>query len=223
MNSWKGFGHRLAQRLGCSRDTWFADQPGHDHAGNHEGAGNPEYLAPRQAVGEDQRQRAGDQAGDAVGVHMHGVAEAEFVVAQNLASEGVDRDVLRSGKEGEQGGQPQDGPDVLLRVEAAHEADGEQQADLGQQHPAASAAEAGHAVAVEQRRPEELPGIGKLDQREEADGLEIDAFAAQPGRQQVEQQVERQAGGKPGEDADQHLPRQQRCKPGRHQRLRVRR
>ena len=64
----------------------------------------------------------------------------------------------------------------------------------------------GQAEAVEQRRPEEFPGVGKLDQREEADGLQIDALAAQPGRQQVEQQVERQARGKTGEDADQHLP-----------------
>ena len=37
---------------------------------------------------------------------MDGVAEAEFVVGQNFPSEGVDRDVLRSRKEGEQGGQP---------------------------------------------------------------------------------------------------------------------
>ncbi len=152
---------------------------------------------------------------------MHRVAQTQFVVAQNLPSEGVNRNILGSGKESEQGGEPQDGPDVFLRVEAAHEADGEQQTDLRQQHPAAPAPETGDAEAVEQRRPEKFPGVGKLDQGEEADGLEIDPLAAQPGRQQVEQQIKRQTGRKTGEDADQHLPRQQRRKPGRHQRFRV--
>jgi hypothetical protein len=86
---------------------------------------------------------------------------------------------------------------LVLWTEAAEEADGEQQADLRHQHPASPATEAGQAEAVEQRRPEEFPGVGELDQREEADGLQVDALAAQPGGQQVEQQVERQARKKP--------------------------
>ena len=219
----EGFGDRLAQGFRHSFDGRFADQPGHGHAGQHEGAGNPEHLVPRQAVGQDQRQRAGNQTGNAVGVHMHGIAEAEFMVAQDFAAEGIDSDVLRCREQREERRQPQDGPDVVLWTEAAEEADGEQQADLGHQHPASATTEAGQAEAVEQRRPEEFPGIGKLDQGEEADGLQVDALAAQPGRQQVEQQVERQARGEAGKDADQHLPVEQRSEPGRHQRLRVRR
>ncbi len=154
---------------------------------------------------------------------MHRVTQAQFVVAENFPPEGVDRDILGSRQKGQQRGEPEDRPDVLAWIEAAHEADGQQQAKLRQQHPAAPAAEAGDAEAVEQGRPEEFPGVGKLDQREEADRLQIDALAAQPGWQQVEQQVKRQAGAEAGEDADQHLPGQQRREPGGHQRGRVRR
>ena len=50
-------------------------------------------------------------------------------------------------------------------------------ATLRQQHPAAAAAEQRQRVAVEQRRPQELPRVRKLDQREQADRLEVDAFA----------------------------------------------
>jgi hypothetical protein len=61
----------------------------------------------------------------------------------------------------------------------------------------ASSRAAGHdrqREAVDQRRPEELPRIGQLDQREKAERLQVDAFGAQPRRQQVEKEVERQAG-----------------------------
>ena len=57
----------------------------------------------------------GNQAGNAVGVHMHGVAEAEFVVAQDFAAEGIDSDVLRCREQREPASPAsQDGPDVGL-------------------------------------------------------------------------------------------------------------
>ena len=61
-------------------------------------------------------------------------------------------------------------------------------ADLGQQHPAAPPSQYRHRIAIQQRRPEEFPGVGKLDQREQADDLEIDVLGAQPGGNQIEQQ-----------------------------------
>jgi hypothetical protein len=92
--------------------------------GNHEGTGDPENLVPRQAVGKDQRQRAGDQAGDAVGVDVHGVAQAQLVVAQNFAAEGVDRNVLCSRQKRRAGRQATGWARCFPGIEAAEEADG---------------------------------------------------------------------------------------------------
>src|SRR5574343_38421 len=140
---------------------------------------------------------------------MDGIAQAQFIVFQNFPAKCVYCNILGSGQEGEQGGKPQDGPDAFFGVETAKGTNGEQQADLGDQHPTPATAEAGNAETVQQRRPEELPGVGELDQREETDCLQIDTLTAQPGWQEVEQQIERQAGRKAGEDADQHLPAEQ--------------
>jgi hypothetical protein len=48
--------------------------------------------------------------------------------------------------------------------------------------------------------------IRELDQREQPDFSEADAFGSQPRRYQLDQQVERQTGRKPGEHAYQHAP-----------------
>ena len=53
----------------------------------------------------------------------------------------------------------------------AEQRDRREQRDLRDEHPAAPAAEQRQRVAVEQRRPQELPRVRKLDQREEADRL----------------------------------------------------
>jgi hypothetical protein len=74
---------------------------------------------------------------------VHGVAQARVHGLQNFAAEGVERDILRSGQKSEQRGKPQDGPDAFPGFRPPSEADGEQQADLREQHPAAPAAEAG--------------------------------------------------------------------------------
>jgi hypothetical protein len=50
-------------------------------------------------VGEDQRQRAGDEARDPVGVDVDRVAETQLDVEQQLAPERVERDVLARGEE----------------------------------------------------------------------------------------------------------------------------
>ena len=47
-------GHRFTQVAGHAFDCWFFDLPGHQHAWEHECAGNPEDLIPRQAVSEHQ-------------------------------------------------------------------------------------------------------------------------------------------------------------------------
>jgi hypothetical protein len=156
------------------------------------GGGDPEHLRPGNQVGENQRQRSRHQSGDPVGIDMHGIAKPKLVVAENLAAEGIQGDILRRRKKSQGHRQPDHRCQIGRRREAAEQADRQQQTDLREQHPAAPATE-WQAVAIEQRRPEELPGVGKLDQREETDDLEVDAVAAQPGRQQVQQEVERQA------------------------------
>ena len=74
------FGHRLAKRLWGAFYQGFADQPSHDHTGNHEGAGYPENFIPWQSIGKDQREGAWDQPGNPIGVNVYRVAEPQFVV-----------------------------------------------------------------------------------------------------------------------------------------------
>ena len=80
-------------------------------------------------------------------------------------------------------------------------------------HAGFTPAEPRQRVAVEQRRPQEFPRVGKLDEREERDRLQVDALGAQPGRHQVEQQVEGKARAEPRHDADQHPAVEQRLPP----------
>jgi hypothetical protein len=216
----EGFDHRVLERArGIAGHLRLAREERQRHAGQHEQRGDDEDLQPGQAVGQDQRERARHQPGDAVGIDMHRVAQAQLLLGEDLAPVGVERDVLGRREQRHRGRQPEYRHNVAARREQAERGDRRQQADLRDQHPAAAAAAdtSGRRVAVEQRRPEELPGVGKLDQGEEADGLEVHALRTQPGRHQVEQQIERQAGREAGEHADQHAPGEQRGEPGRHQ------
>ena len=140
---------------------------------------------------------------------MYGVAQSQFVFEQNFAPVGIQSDVLRGGKQRKHGGQPEYGDNRGAWRQPAQQANRDEQSDLHQQYPASSSSEYRQGVAIEKRSPEELPGVGKLDQGEKTDSLEIDAFAAQPGRQQVKQKIQGQAGTKAGEHADQHLAREQ--------------
>ncbi len=72
---------------------------------------------------------------------------------------------------------------------------------LRQQQPAAAPAEAPrqerNVERVDQRRPEEFDGVGRADQREQADGAEIDAGLASSTTSSVEpDERERQAATK---------------------------
>ncbi len=58
------------------------------------------------------------------------------------------------------------------------------------------AGQARHGGAVDQRRPEELERIGQGREAEEGDQLQRQAGVPEPGRQGVEDQEVRQAGGK---------------------------
>ena len=101
-------------------------------------------------------------------------------------------------------------PEIELGLEQAEQRDGDQQRDLRDQHPATPAAEHRQRVAVEQGRPQELPGKRQLHQCKQADRGQVDLLGTQPCRQEIDQQPKRQAGTEAGEDADQHPPVEQR-------------
>ena len=63
-----------------------------------------------------------------------------------------------------------------------------------------------HVERIDQRRPEELYRVGRADQREQADGAEIDAALAHPDQQRRARQRERQARRETEEHDDQHAP-----------------
>ena len=164
-------------------------------------------------VCQDQRQGARDQAGDAVGVDVNRIAQAKLGIGQDLAPVGIEDDVLACAEERDQRCEIGDCPQVLLRMQQAEQWDDGKQGELGDKHPAPPPAEQRQRVAVDQRRPEEFPRVRELDQREQADRLQIHVLRAQPRRQQVDQQVERQTRRKAGEDADQHPAIEQRLAP----------
>ncbi len=68
---------------------------------------------------------------------------------------------------------------------------GEQQ--LRGDQPAAPPAEHRRLEPVEQRRPDELEGVGQPGEREEADRLDVDVFDGEPGLQAAGRQRQRQA------------------------------
>ena len=98
---------------------------------------------------------------------------------------------------------------IVLRRKGSQGGNDCKQPYLGKQHPSPSPAKQRQGIAVQQGRPQEFPGIGKLDQSEQADSFQIKLFATQPGWDQVEEQVQRQAGAEAGKHTNQHAPREQ--------------
>jgi len=164
-------------------------------------------------VGEDQRERAGNEARDAIRLHMDGIAEPELRVGQKLAAIGIEHDVLARGEECDRCREPCDRPQIDARIERTEHRNAHEQRDLRNQHPPAPAAQHRQCVAVHQRRPQEFPRIRELHQREEADRCQIDLLGAQPRRQKIDEQPQREAGRKTGEHADQHPPVEDRVAP----------
>ena len=71
--------HRVAQGLGAVRAMRLAHHQRHRDAGQHEQRGDDEHHVPGQIIGEDQRQRAGHQTGDAVGIDVHRIAQPQLL------------------------------------------------------------------------------------------------------------------------------------------------
>src|SRR5437879_4297051 len=107
----------------------------------------------------------------------------------------VEHDVLRGGQErhGERERGEEEGR--LFRRNRPHAGDREQQRSLRGEKPPASPAEQRDAVAVHQRRPQELVDVRLADEREPADRLDVDALDRQPGLQRGAGERERKARG----------------------------
>ena len=207
--------HRLGQRARTgARELRLVDDQRHRDPGQHEQRGDPVHAGPRQVIGEDQRERARHEARDPVRVDVDRVAETQLDVGQDFAAIRVEHDVLARAEERDRRRPDRRSPTRPAAGGATPNSGmAASSSELRDQHPAAAPAERGERVAVEQRRPQELPRVRQLDQREEPDRLQVDVLRAQPRRQQVDEQVERQARRESGEDADQHPPVEERLAP----------
>jgi hypothetical protein len=96
----KGFDHRFGKR---SRRVARSERLGNEQrvsdAGQHEQRGDQEHGMPRDMVGEHQRQRARDEARNAIRLNVDRCAKAKLGVRQQLAPVRVEHDVLARGKE----------------------------------------------------------------------------------------------------------------------------
>ena len=82
--------------------------------------------------------------------------------------------------------------------------DGDRQANLINQDPAAAAAQYRGQVPIQQRRPQKLEEIGDADQRKNADRLDVEALGREPCLHRETGQVERQPGGEAHEQDGGH-------------------
>ena len=93
---------------------------------------------------------------------------------------------------------------VVHRLGVAREAQREQQ--LGDQRPTAASAKERRHEAVEQRGPDELPGVGHAGEGEQADLLDAGALILEPRGDELQRDVERHARREPAQQADEHAP-----------------
>ena len=205
----RGLGRARVLRLGGDQRGGGADQHQHGHRHIAPVPGRLLGETPDLAAAH-QEQRAGgrDQHADAIGRDVGRHAGGLLVLRQALDAEGVDHDVLRRRGGGDQQRAERDQAGRGGRIAGAEEDDRRHQQDLREHQPAAAAAEPArqqrHVERVDQRRPQELHGVGRADQREQADGAEIDAGFAHPHQQRRARQRQRQSGREAEEQHDQH-------------------
>ena len=94
------------------------------------------------------------------------------------------------------------------RIAEGQECDRRDQQELGKHEPAAPSAEQRrqhrHVERIDDRRPQELDGVGRADERKQPDGAEVDARFPHPDQQRRAGQRQRQPGREAEEQHDQH-------------------
>ncbi len=202
-----GRGRGRRQRVLGRRFRLRVEQHG-EHADQHEQRHRGVGRGPAREVGEPERAGRGHPHADAIAGDVVGGARAELVLGEDLDPVGVDHDVLAGREEGDQQRDQRGEEQVLGRIGLAEAEDRADQAGLGQQQPAAAAAEGSgqhrQRQPVHQGRPEELERVGRHDEAEQADRRDLDAVLGEPGRERAQHQQQRQPAGEAEQQDREH-------------------
>ena len=189
----------LAERFGLGLALFGTRLLGHErrrHADKHERRHGGIAVGPDQSPvdaeifeisdeGDGARRR--HQHADAIGGDEIGHAGGLRIGRQIFDAEGVDDDVLRCRGCGHEQCCERDHQRRPHRILEAEEQDRRDEQKLGENEPAAAMAERlaqdRHLEGVDDRRPQEFDGVGDADQREQPDGLEVDADILHPQEQ----------------------------------------
>ena len=195
---------------GLGRENCGGDADQHEHR-HRQVAERPRGLQaeaePLETLDDVKRTRARHHHADAVGRDVGRHAGGLLGGLEALDPERVDHDVLRRRRRGDQQRAERDQPWRRRGIAECEEHDGGHQQDLRQHQPAAPPAEPPgkqrHVERVDDRRPQEFQRVRRANQREQADGREIDAGLAHPHHQCRARQGERQSGRETEEQDDQ--------------------
>jgi hypothetical protein len=189
--------HGFARR---QQDAGHADP----HQGRHHGIGE----FPAEGLGQKQRHGTRHDHGEAIAPLIRGRHGPVTTLVHGLDAPGVDHDVLTRTCETHQRCQRTDLPQLQLRIGAGNRPEAQHHDELGQQHPGTARAqqrfEHGQAHTVNHGRPDKLQRVAERGQGEDGNGLQREPGLAQPDGERVEDEQERQAGGKAQQQHDQH-------------------
>jgi hypothetical protein len=128
-----------------------------------------------------------------------------LLLLRDVRTIGVEHDVLRSRREGDEDREHGEKADLLARRAHGHRGDSRRERELRDREPPATAAEKGRHVAVDERRPEEFPGVRNADQREKADRGEVHALDGDPCLERLAGEGQRQARGETEDEDDREV------------------
>ena len=169
------------------------------------GGGEAEQFEQRDQIEHaDGRSEHADAIGGDIGRHAGGL----FVLVEAFDPERIDDDILRRRRGRDQQRAECDMPRRHSGIQEGEEHDRRHQQELREHQPAAAPSQHSRqnrdVDGVDDRRPQEFQRVGRADQREEADGLEVDAGGRAPHLQGRAGQRERQPGREAEEHHDQH-------------------
>ena len=165
-------------------------------------------------IGQDEAAPRGRPHPDAVAVDIQGGAEPQLRIGQVLPAVGIHDRVLSGAEKGHEYGRRHHPDRALNRVGKRQNGDGRHQRQLRDQQPPPPAAEKRRREPVQDRGPQELPGIGALHQGDHAHPGEIDTLLGHPGLQNAQRQQQGQAAGEPHQQGNDH-PAAEKCRHDR--------
>ena len=157
-------------------------------------------LRPADTRRQNQAERAARQRSKPKAHLRHGGQQIErSVFIGNIDTPGVDDDVLRGRGKCTDGREQREPAKLSARIERGQRHQDHAQQHLRQHDPLLALAQLAHhrhIHPIQQRRPQELEGVSKPDQRKHAHRFKIDACLTEPGIKRSQEQRERQATGK---------------------------